>query len=695
MSQLHYRNCNLCEAMCGLEIKLENDQIVSIAGDKNDPFSRGHICPKAVALKDIYEDPNRLKTPVKRTAEGWQPISWAEAMEEIVARIQDVQKKHGQNAVALYQGNPSIHNLGTMLNSPAFAKVLRTKNLYSATSTDQLPHHYASWHLFGHPLLVPIPDIDHTQFMLIFGANPIASNGSMMTVPDVAHRLKAIQNRGGKVVVIDPRRTETAEIADAHHFIRPNADVLLLLAMIQVLFAEDLVNLKHLAEFTDGVDDLRQATASYTPERVATATGIASETIRQLARDFAAAESAVCYGRVGVSTQLFGGLCQWLISALNILTGNLDRRGGAMFTQPAVDFIARGKYEQRFGRWHSRVRGLPEALGELPVAALAEEMLTPGEGQIRALITSCGNPVLSTPNGTQLEQALTELDFMLSIDIYINETTRHAHIILPPATGLEVPHYDLTFHVLAVRNTAKYSPALFEKSPGARQDYEIYQELTQRLNGNTEEIKIEAPEEKLNMGLLFGPYGLSVEQLQANPHGIDLGPLQPCLPQRLLIPDQRIPLAPKDLLQDLQRVEATLHDTKQVTNFPFVLIGRRHLRDNNSWMHNASRLMRGRNRCTLHMHPEDAAALHLQAQQMVKVSSRVGSVELPLEVNANIMPGVVSMPHGYGHAREGVQLEVAKQYAGVSINDLTDEYVLDELTGNSAFSGVRVQVSMG
>lgn len=695
MSHLHYRNCNLCEAMCGLEIKLENEQIISISGDKNDPFSRGHICPKAVALKDVYEDPNRLKTPVKRTAQGWQPISWEEAMDEVVKRIQAIQNQYGHNAVAMYQGNPSIHNLGTVMNAPALAKTLRTKNLYSATSTDQLPHHYASWHLFGHPLLVPIPDIDHTQFMLIFGANPIASNGSMMTVPDVAHRLKAIQQRGGKIVVIDPRRTETAEIADVHHFIRPNADVLLLLAMIQVLFAENLVNLKHLAAFTDGLDDLCQATSTYTPERVAPTTGITPENIRQLARDFAAAESAVCYGRVGVSTQLFGGLCQWLINVLNILTGNLDRQGGAMFTQPAVDFIARGKYEQRFGRWHSRVRALPEALGELPVAALAEEMLTPGEGQIRALISSCGNPVLSTPNGAQLEQALSGLDFMLSIDIYINETSRHAHIILPPATGLEVPHYDLTFHVLAVRNTAKYSPALFEKSPGARQDYEIYQELTQRLNGNTEPFKAEPPEEKLNLGLMFGPYGLSLDQLRANPHGLDLGPLQPCLPQRLLRLDKRIPLTPTDLLKDLQRVETLLTDTKQASDFPFLLIGRRHLRDNNSWMHNASRLMRGRNRCTLHMHPEDAGKLQLQDQQLVKVSSRVGSVELPLEINTDIMPGVVCMPHGYGHAREGVQLDVARQYAGVSINDLTDEYVLDELTGNSAFSGVRVQVSVG
>jgi anaerobic selenocysteine-containing dehydrogenase len=678
--------------MCGLEIKHENGQITSIAGDKQDPFSRGHICPKAVALKDIYEDPNRLRSPLRRTAQGWEKISWPEAITEVVAGIQRIQAQYGHNAVAMYQGNPSIHNLGTVMNAPVFAKSLRSKNLYSATSTDQLPHHYASWQLFGHPLLIPIPDIDHTQFMLIIGGNPLASNGSMMSVPDVAKRLKSIQKRGGKVVVIDPRHTETAAMANAHHFIRPNADVLLLLAMIQVLFAEDLVNLGHLAEFTDGVQDLQAACAAYPPERVAAATGISAPAIRQLARDFAQAESAVCYGRVGVSTQVYGGLCQWLISALNILTGNLDRRGGALFTQPAVDFIARGKYEQRFGRWHSRVRGLPEALGELPVAALAEEILSPGEGQIKALICSCGNPVLSTPNGRKLDEALSQLEFMVSIDIYLNETSRHAHIILPPATGLEVPHYDLTFHVLAVRNTAKYSPALFEKSPNARQDYEIYQELTHRLSGNPEPFQAEAPEEKLNLGLMFGPYGLSLEQLQNQPHGIDLGPLQPCLPQRLFRPAKRIPLAPAVLLQDLPRVEALLDAGLTHEDFPFLLIGRRHLRDNNSWMHNAQRLMRGRSRCTLHLHPGDAQSLGIQDQQVVKVSSRVGEVELPVEINPDIMPGVVSMPHGYGHGRVGVELDVAKQYAGVSINDLTDEHVLDDLTGNTAFSGVRVKV---
>ncbi len=693
MPNVHYRTCNLCEAMCGLVIKTAGQEILSIAGDAQDPFSRGHVCPKAVALKDIYEDPNRLRTPVRRTPTGWEPISWEEAMNTIETRLKTVQQQYGKNAVGLYQGNPSIHNLGTMMNSPAFAKSLGSKNIFSATSTDQLPHHFASWQMFGHPMLLPVPDIDHTQYLLIFGANPYASNGSMMTAPDVAKRLQAIQNRGGKVVVIDPRKTETAKKASEHHTVQPGADVLVLLAMLHTLFAEKKIDLGRLGEFVDGVDDIAQLVRDFSPQQVAPATGMDAATIQRLALEFAAAPSAVAYGRVGVSTQAFGSLCQWLINVLNVVTGNLDREGGAMFTTPAIDILAGARASDRFARWHTRVRQLPEFMGELPVATLAEEILTPGEGQIKALITSCGNPVLSTPNGSRLEKALDSLEFMVAIDIYINETTCHADIILPPATGLEVAHYDLTFHVLAIRNTAKYSEPLFEKAENARYDWEIFQELTHRMLGKTEPFQAEAPEAKLEMGLQFGAYRLSLEQLRANPHGIDLGALQPCLPNRLFTVDKRIQLAPTRLTADVERCRALLIPSATTQEFPFLMIGRRHLRDNNSWMHNSQRLMRGRNRCTLQMHPQDAAGLGLKEQSLVKVTSRVNHVELPLEITDSVMPGVVCMPHGYGHQRAGVELAVAQQYAGVSINDLTDERVIDELTGNAAFSNVRVKIS--
>ena len=689
MSEVHYRSCNLCEAICGIEIRHDAGKVLSIAGDKSDPFSRGHICPKALALKDIYEDANRLKRPVKRVGDGWQEISWDEAFDEIAARIREIQTKHGRNAVAVFQGNPSVHNFGTLLSSGELLKALKTQNHYTATSVDQLPHHFAAWAMLGHPLLLPIPDIDRTRYFLILGANPLASNGSLMTSPDVIRRLEAIKRRGGKIVLIDPRRTETARVASEHHFIKPSSDALFLLAIVHTLFAEALVKPGRLADFTDNIETLREISKAYAPEAVEAATGISADEIRRIAVEFATAESAVCYGRMGLSTQKFGGLCQWLINAINILTGNFDRAGGAMFTAPAFDVLAASRGGNIYNRWQSRVRGLPEFMGELPVAALAEEILTEGEGQIRALITSCGNPVLSTPNGTRLADALESLEFMVAIDIYINETTRHADIILPPATGLEVSHYDVIFNILAVRNTAKYSAPLFEKEPGAKYDWEILQTLAHRLSGGEEPLKLVPPEAKLDFGLKLGAYQLSLEELRKNPHGVDLGELEPCLPARLFNDGKRIDAAPEALVKDLARLTAVEHESD---DFPFALIGRRHLRDCNSWLHNSETLVKGKNRCTLLINRADAENLNLRNNQTVKVASRVGSIEIPLEITDAIAPGVVSIPHGYGHAREGVRLDTARRHAGVSINDLTDPALLDELTGNAAFSNVKVRV---
>lgn len=691
MSEKHYRNCNLCEAICGIEITHEDGKILSITGDKLDPFSRGHICPKAVALKDIYQDPNRLKTPVKRTAAGWQEMSWDEAFDETASRILDIQGLYGRDAVAVYQGNPSVHNLGTMLNSRELLKAIKTRNNFSATSVDQLPHHFASWAMFGHPFLTPVPDIDRTKFFLILGANPLASNGSLMTSPDIINRMDAIRKNGGKIVLIDPRKTETTRVADEHFFIKPAADAFLLLAMVQTLFAENLVDLGRLADFTDGVESLKVMSKEFTPELAEELTGIPAAEIKRLTREFANAEKAVCYGRIGLSTQKFGGLCQWLINAINILTGNFDREGGSMFTAPAFDLLQTSKGGDIHDRWQSRVRKLPEFMGELPVAALAEEMLTEGEGQIKAFITSCGNPVLSTPNGGQLDKALEKLEFMVSIDFYANETTRHANIILPPATNLESSHYDVIFNTFAVRNTTKYSGPLFAKTENAMYDWEIFQELVHRLHGKNGSFTPEKPEVKLELALAFGKYGLTMEKLKENPHGIDLGELQPCMPDRLLTSGKRINLAPDILVQDLDRLKREVEVTVD-SEYPFSLIGRRHLRDCNSWMHNYETLVKGKNRCTLLINSKDAENLSLKDGQAVRVVSRVGAVELPLEITENIALGVVSIPHGYGHGRKGVRLDVAADHAGVSINDLTDETVIDELTGNAAFSSVRVRI---
>lgn len=699
--------------MCGVVVETRDGQIVSIKGDEQDPFSRGHICPKALGLKDVHEDPNRLRHPVKRTAEGWVRVSWQDAFQDIAKRLTDLQRERGRNTVATYFGNPQVHSYSALLGGAALARSLRSIHRYSATSVDQLPHHFAALHLFGHQLLLPIPDIDRTQFLLVIGGNPLVSNGSLMTAPDVARRLKDLRRRNGQLVVVDPRRTETADMADQHLFIKPGTDAWLLLAMLQVIFEEKLESLRHLEAFTAGLDELRATVAPYTPARAAAHTQIDAEHIRDLARRFAKAESAVCYGRMGVSTQEFGALCQWLIQVLNIVTGNLDRPGGAMFTRPAFDALGlssamgqRGSYDRR----RTRVRGLPEFGGEFPVAALAEEILTPGDGQIKALVTAAGNPVLSTPNGRQLDQALAQLDFMVSVDIYINETTRHAHYILPPTFGLERDHYDLIFHAIAIRNTTKYSSALLKPSPGSMHDWQIFDQLVRQIetaDRSRQRPWIErlrshwlTPQRALGLGLRFGPYGagwnpfgagLTLAKVAAEPHGIDLGPLQPCLPDRLFTRDKAIPLVPPVLRNDLERLEDSARQTS-ATALSLSLIGRRDLRTNNSWLHNSRRFIKGPNRCTLLMHPTDAAARQLESGCLVTVTSRTGSVRIELEVSDEVAPGVVSVPHGWGHDRDGIHLDIARTHPGVSANDLTDERHLDALCGNAALNGVPVTV---
>ncbi|HKP45828.1 MAG TPA: molybdopterin-dependent oxidoreductase [Pyrinomonadaceae bacterium] len=714
----HYRNCSICEAICGIEITVEAEQRLNIRGDKGDPFSRGYICPKAVALQDIHYDKDRLRHPVRRTASGWARIEWREAFDEVADNLKRVNAKYGRNSIASYLGNPNVHNFGAMIFIPGFVRSLRTRNRFSATSVDQLAHHLSAYLMFGHQLLIPIPDIDRTQFFLILGANPAVSNGSLMTAPGMSWRLRELRERGGKAVLIDPRRNETAQLVDHHLFIRPGTDVFLLLALLNVVFAEGLTKLDHFAAFTHGIETVRKLVTEFSPERVAAPTGIAADEIGTLAREFAAAESAVCYGRIGVSTQEFGGACQWLINVLNIVTGNFDRSGGAMFTLPAFDPITAPQSlspRGSFGRWHSRVRKLPEFAGELPVAALAEEILNEGPGQIKALVTVAGNPVLSTPHGVELDRALAGLEFMVAIDPYINETTRHANIILPPTSPLERGHYDAAFHVLSVRNNTKWSPALFQPTGDTKHDWQIMLELETRMGHNAAfgRLKSEVtrrffgPETILDLGLRFGPYGrwsrrgasndhavrgLTLRKLKESVHGIDLGPLAPCLPQRLLTNDKQINLAPEVLVKDIDRVKVRYESSVANTNGHLLLIGRRQLRSNNSWMHNSERLVKGKTACTMLMHTADAIHRNLTSGQQVVVQSKVGSIVLPLEVTEDMMPGVVSIPHGWGHDRDGNQIEVAQQHAGASINDLTDTQDIDALCGTAAFNGTLVTV---
>ena len=715
---IHHRTCHLCEAMCGVEIRHRGSEIVSIRGDDADPFSRGHICPKALALKDVHEDPDRLRRPVRREGDSWREISWDEALNETAERLLSIQRAHGSEAVASYFGNPQVHSYSGLMGGARLLRALRSRNRYSATSVDQLPHHLVSWLLYGHQLMIPIPDLDRTQFLLVLGANPVVSNGSLMTAPDVAQRLKALRARGGRLVVVDPRRTETAALADTHLFVRPGSDALLLLALLQVIFAEGLAAPGRLADSLVGLEVLRTICDEWTPERVAGPTGIDAAHIRQLARDFAASPAAVCYGRMGVSTQAFGALSQWLIQLLNIVTGNLDREGGAMFTSPALDTRRSGVgfgTPGSFAKRKTRVRGLPEFSGEYPVAALAEEILTPGKDQIRGLVTAAGNPVLSTPNGSQLAAALPQLDFMVSIDFYINETTRHAHLILPPTFALERDHFDLVFHMLAIRNTVKYCEPLFPRQADQRHDWEICEALASRLESLDPARRPPAlarlasrwltPKRSIALGIRTGERGagwnplsagLTLGRIAREPHGIDLGPLQRSLPQRLWSRDKRIDLVPALLRDDLRRLAATFTDAPTDTpreSDQMSLIGRRDLRTNNSWLHNSQRMVKGPPRCTLQIHPADAASRSLTDGAMAVVRSRTGTVRVPVEVTDALMPGVVSLPHGWGHALPGVKLRIARAHAGVSANDLTDERHIDALSGNAALNGVDVWVT--
>jgi anaerobic selenocysteine-containing dehydrogenase len=703
-----HTTCPFCEALCGLRITTEGERVVSIRGNPDDPLSRGHICPKATALQDVHEDPDRLRGPVRRVGDGWEEICWIEALDLAAAGIAAVQRAHGRHSVAMYLGNPVAHKYSALIGGLLLGDVLHTKNRYSASSVDQAPHMFAAWQMFGHPLAMPVPDIERVMHLVVLGANPIVSNGSIMTAPDMKRRLKELRERGGRLVVIDPRRTETAEVADAFHFVRPGSDALLLLAWVHVLFDEGLAQ----TDGVNGADALAEVARPWTPERVAEATGIAPDALRTLVREHAAADGAVLYGRLGVSTTEFGGLASWLVYAVSALTGNLDRPGGLMWAAPAADLVELTRFggpSGSWGRWRTRTSDLPELNGELPAAAMADEMT--GEGRVRALITVAGNPVLSTPNGRKLAEALDGLDFQVAIDPWITATSSHADLILPPVSHLETDHFGLAFHGLAVRNTVKYCAPVFPRPEGALDDWEILTGLASRLAATSDHKA--ARKDRLTVGaaralgargvldlalrtgrhgVLRRPFGrrLTLKKLERLDSGMDLGPLEPAGAARITTPSGRVEVAPRLCLDDLPRLEAAFEEGRFTGGLR--LIGRRQLRGCNSWLHNSERMQRGKQRrCTLMMHPDDAAERGLKDGQTVTVTSRVGQVTTQLEV-ADVMPGVVSMPHGWGHAGTGARLAVAEKAGGASVNDLTDDALVDRLTGNAALSGVRVEV---
>jgi anaerobic selenocysteine-containing dehydrogenase len=737
-----YRTCPLCEATCGLELTITDGVVEKIRGDAEDVFSQGFICPKGYGLKALHEDPDRVRTPLIRNGSGFEKATWDEAFAEIDRRLTPILEENGRDGAALYLGNPNAHNIDALIYGRVLAKALGTHNIYTATTVDQMPKYVSAGLMFGSYLSIPVPDLDRTGYLLALGANPLASNGSLMTAPDARGRLRGIQERGGRVVVIDPRRSRTAELADEHHFIRPATDAHFLFALVNVLFDEGLVELGRLEAHCEGVTEVRELAKRFSPESVEEVCGIAAGDIRRIARELSAADCAAVYGRIGTCTQEFGTLASWLVDVLNALTGNLDRLGGAMFPKAAAGSPnTRGTPGQgkgvTLGRWQSRVRGLPELFGELPVACLAEEIDTPGDGQVRALFTLAGNPVVSTPNAGRLRRALEGIELMVSVDIYVNETTRHADVILPAPSSLCRSHYDLGLYQLAIRSVANYSPPVLEPDPALLPEWQTLLRLAGIAGGQGPDVAVDAfddfvarsmverelkgpasplagrstdeimaeleprrgPERALDLMLRVGPFGdrfgaepdgLTLAKLEAAPHGIDLGPLVQRIPEVLRTASGKIELAPEPIASDVGRLEAAMARSR---NGGMVLVGRRQLRSNNSWMHNVPNLVRGKERCTMHLHPEDAARLELGDGDRAQVTSNTGSIEIYVEVTDAVMPGVISIPHGWGHDEPGVQLSVAAEHAGANSNLLADETLIDPLSGNAVLNGIPVEVA--
>lgn len=711
-----FRTCSLCEACCGLRFEVEGERITSVRPDDDDVLSQGFVCPKGVAIADVHHDPDRIRQPLVRGADGvLRPASWNEAFAVAASRLDAVRQAHGPDAIAVYMGNPIVHNHGAIMLRGGLLKAIGTRNATSAGSQDTSPRFAASYYLYGSSLSIPIPDVDRTHYLLCFGANPMVSNGSFLSAPNMRGRLRAIQACGGKVVVVDPRRTESAREADEHVAIRPGSDAMLMLAMVQTLHARGRVDRAALDRLAGGFDAIVALLAPFTPDAVAPHVGIPAADVVRLALEFADAPSATAYSRIGVCNNAHGTLATWGTDLLNLAAGRLGAEGGALFTSPAFDIC---EFSRKLGgdghaRWHSRVRGLPETLGDLPASILAEEMETPGSGQVRALLTFAGNPVLSTPNGRRLDRALAGLDFMVSIDLYVNETTRHADVILPPAWGLTEDHVDLMFANYMVRNVARWSPPVVERGPDERADWEILLELTERLGGGPSGHRWMDgafaiakrfgfrwhPDTMADFALRTGRYGdgflpwssgLNRKKLEAAPHGIDLGPLETGIARRVFHADGKVHLADGPFpaaLKDLAAALATPPSTDEL-----LLIGRRELRTNNSWMHNVPAMVAGKERCVLIVHPDDARSAGVADGDMAVLESRVHTGTLRVHVSDEMRPGVVSLPHGWGHAASAPWQQVAGRHPGVSANDWTDDQDVESIVGQSILNGVPVRL---
>ena len=731
---VHLRTCPLCEAMCGLEIHVRDQQVELIRADRDDVWSKGHLCPKGTTLGHLHHDPDRLRSPMVKGADGtFHQATWPEAFDRCTELLAPVIAEHGIEAVTAFVGNPLAHAFSLSRYIGVLIAMSGIPMVYSPGTVDQWPKNVSSHLMYGAMWTIPVPDVQRTDLFVVMGANPQASQGSLLACPDLMGEIDAIADRGGEVIVIDPRRTGTADRAGEWLPITPGTDAALLLAVAHVLFADDLVDLGPVADLIDGVDEVAALVADWTPERVAPTTGISAERTRRLAHQLAETDRAVVYGRIGLCNQEFGTLASWLVDVVNILTGHVDREGGLMFPRAAAWPLASlpmPGLEQgaaNFGRWHSRVRGAPEVLGHLPASCLAEEIATPGDGQIRALFTVAGNPVLSTPGGDRLDAALGGLDAMISVDNWINETTRHADVILPGLSPLEQAHHDDLLWQFAVGSGANYSAPIFPPADGRPHEWEILIRLAGACTGQpANEVDVAAiddgffdvmasaqgldgpslragydeggPERLLDLTLRTGPFGdrygevpdgITLEQVKAAPHGLDLGPMVPHLAEVLQTPTAKVVLAPPYITADVPRLADRLDRPAE----DLVLISRRHLRSNNSWMHNVAVLVKGKDRCTLLVHPADAERFGLADGAPASVTSEAGSLVVPVEVTDAIKAGVVSLPHGWGHDKAGTRLSVARDHPGVNTNVLSPGTFVDVLSGNAAVNGIPVSVA--
>ncbi len=734
------RICPTCEACCGLVMQVDRDQqkIISVHGDPDDHRSKGYVCAKSQAFNYIYEDGERLRHPVRKTDQGWEAIDWDEALDLVAQKFIEIRDTHGKDALSLYVGNPLGHDFAAGIYLQSLMSSVGTERFFSAGTVDQHPQQLVCWGLIGHEWLFPVPDMHRTDLLICMGANPVVSQGSLLGTPDVKSAMEDIQGRGGKCVVIDPRYTETAEVADQHIFIRPGTDVYFLMAFANLIFEKGQVSLAHLAEHIDNVDGLQQAVASFTPENTASVTGVPANVLRALVDDYCATPKAALYGRIGLCTQEFGLAAHWMLMVISIISGRLDQVGGMMFATAPTGGTGPGSPGdiKPYGRWHSRVRGVPETCGELPASLMAEEITAPGD-EVRGLMTICGNPVLSVPGGQNIRKALETLDFMVALDIYVNETTSCADLILPSTVHPEHSNVDVTMQGFSSRNYVSYSPRTFPPEEGLKDLGEIILEVAARMSGLTAEqmdgfvfdgmigmaqqrlkddgyeMDAEAikatitgdtsPERFADIMMRSGSYGdrfglvkdgLSLEQLKAHPQAsMDLGPLQQRMPGMLRTPGQRIDVMHELFANDLPRVNERFAALSQPRNGELLLIGRRHVRDMNSWLHNLKPYVRGKNRCTMKINPGDASRLGLDEQGNARVSTAMGEALVPVEVSEEMMPGVVSIPHGFGHIYPDSQQSIAEDVLpGVSCNDLIDES-LDVASSTCIVNGVPVQVA--